>query len=285
MNRFNALCPAVRGRRLLLLLVALVLALTSPHSMRAQDPDPPTVDLRDRLASTPLTLDFDQISLMDVLAMAFDRARVQFILDPDLSEDLADAIIDIGIHVKDVPANTVIDILLELMDCDCSQAGGLMMVHPEGDGPTGSLIPAVYDISDLLEQHPDQPCGLVGPRPVGPYEWGEFDRPDVLDADWIQELVDVRLQDLNSNADYRVDTVGTALTVTATMAGHREVEHLLASLRAGCVSVRVVATEWQVCASAWREVLGADGSVATLDAAALDRHCPATARDGSTRGG
>ena len=113
--------------------------------------------VKDRLASTKITLDFTNARLDEVMSYFQEYSGLNFHLDADARKDGEED--KITIKVKDVSLKTALKLVLNPRDLGCVYQDGVLVIKSKAK--LGSLtVTRVYDVRDLLFRLRD----FAGPR-------------------------------------------------------------------------------------------------------------------------
>jgi hypothetical protein len=140
-------------------LVALMCVVALAGSAAAQDGQrgDSVRRVKDRLASTKITLDFTHARLDEVIAYFQEYSGLNFHLDGDARKDGEED--KITIKIKDVSLKTALKLILNPRDLGCVYQDGVLVIKSKSK--LGSMtVTRVYDVRDLLFRLRD----FAGPR-------------------------------------------------------------------------------------------------------------------------
>src|SRR5688572_29502598 len=113
--------------------------------------------VKDRLASTKITLDFNNARLDEVIAYFQEYSGLNIHLDGDARKDGEED--KITIKIKDVSLKTALKLILNPRDLGCVYQDGVLVIKSKSK--LGSMtVTRVYDVRDLLFRLRD----FAGPR-------------------------------------------------------------------------------------------------------------------------
>jgi len=124
------------------------------YPSREEESSPAAQKIREALKK-PVTLDFSETPIEDVIVFLTDFTGVNIVLDKNA---LSDENVPITLKVSDVPLKNALDFILKQANLDWTIKNDVLFISNE-EGLSGEPIRRVYDIRDLLLIIEDKPGG------------------------------------------------------------------------------------------------------------------------------
>ncbi len=137
------------------ILAALIIALAQESGRSA----PEVQRVRDKLAATKITLDFNNAKLDEVIAYFQEYSGLNFHLDADVRTKEGEDPARITLKVKEISLKTALKLILNPRELGCVYRDGVILITTKAKLGT-QTVTRVYDVRDLLFRLRD----FAGPR-------------------------------------------------------------------------------------------------------------------------
>ncbi len=222
-----------------ILALAAAAAFCAPALSQENGPaDPRAEEMRSKLNSMRVSVDFNGVSLDEALNFLRDFSGLNMVLDAEVRSKLTEDQLKVTLKVKDLPLKSIIKLMLDPRDLTAvMKEGALLITSKERSDP---LTLQIYDVRDLLlkiQDFPGPKVELTSPSGPGQQDMGVIvtlvEPRQILTPEFIVDMVKSntggRSWDDNPNA--RVDLVNGVLVVSQSRRVQREIRLLIDKLR------------------------------------------------------
>lgn len=218
--------------------------LTLAFLLAAQDAE--AADIMRRLDATPVTLRLEGAYLPDAVSLISDFTGVPIVIREDALEGLAETDLYVNMRVAQLPARTVLRLLLRNRTLTLVVRDGIATVVPIEE-VEHNVVTRIYDIRDLTFRIEDFPAPIVEfgiPRDTrGGFATSSrnfladlFDTPAVtneISQDVVIELIETHTgrDTWTENPRVTITDLGGRLVIAQSPEVHEQIEELLDVLR------------------------------------------------------
>jgi type II secretory pathway component GspD/PulD (secretin) len=196
-------------------------------------------EIRAKLNTMTISIDFDDAPLPDVIDFFRDYADINIVIDQSVFDEKSEDELTVSMTLNDLNLKTTLKLVLNMVGLKATYKEGVILIVTEDYHAVDELIVKVYDVRDLLMRVPDFPgpqVELVPPnQDLGGavFDLSEEKEP-LITEEFIEEMIREHTGggswDDNPNCSLALTENGQLL-VTQSTAGHREILALLGKLR------------------------------------------------------
>lgn len=226
-----------------IIVIASVTASSALSQGRMGDPDPYQDQYRaidERLKSQPISFDFQDSPLTDVILFLRQVLNVNILLDPEVAREKDPEEMKVTLSVKDLRADSALNLLMSFKGLTRSYRNGVLVITTK-DRHKEAVYLVIYDVRDLMftvRDFPGPKIGLTTASATGAgvmfdTSTSDEEKNELSSPDRLLEIVKGNAggSSWDDNSECAASVLNGMLVVSQTRSGHYEVSRLVNMLR------------------------------------------------------